>query len=204
MNNSHYCHSLKNENAGLRSCKPVEKLHRKYKTNRFSQFASFLFTVPRGVRGPSGGFSLIEVAMALGIFGFAIIPIIGLMGTAQVVCQDSIQASSRARIFEQITPLLSTTTDILGSGTSYYFTVTGQKTEPNGTGNLAPVFTSTCVDVSGSLNNTSMFPNNAVAGLTATKVIKVYIQHYLQASPNTTSTMGTTFVVFSKDPKDLL
>ena len=145
--------------------------------------------------------------MALGIFGFAIIPVIGLMSSAQVVCQDSIQASARARIFEQVTPLLSTnSTNTPAAQGSFYFTVDAQKTTANGTGLLAPVFSANWEDVSGS--NT-----DAMAGLSANKVIKVSLQRYmnngLQIAPiagtslNTTPIMGTTFVVYSTDPKDL-
>jgi len=151
----------------------------------------------------STGFTLVEVAMALGIFSFAIIPVIGLMGTAQNVSQESIRASAKARIFEQVTPLLSNTTTLSSSGTSYYFTQAGQLTTPSGTGNLTPVFTATCSDVSGTLSNASVYPNNAAAGLTPNKVITVTIQHYMTGSPNTTSTMGTTFVAFSQDPRDI-
>jgi len=146
----------------------------------------------------SNGFTLVEVAMALGIFSFAIIPVIGLMGTAQNVSQESIRASAKARIFEQVTPLLSSTSALsalLVSGTSYYyFTGAGQLTTVGGTGNTVPVFTA-AASVSGSFNDVT-------AGLSSNKVIQVKIQHYmgLGALTNTTGTLGTTFIVFSQDP----
>ena len=181
----------------------------------------------RALRRCSRGFTLIEVAMALGIFSFAIIPVIGMMGTAQNVSQESIRASTRARMFEQITPLIANSSPLPSSGLTFVFTGNGQlttggsgtwvqtnssgtgqmspyvlTTSTSGTGTLTPIYAATCTDVSSSLSGTNS-PNNAAGGLTSTKVIKVSIQHYMSGATNTTGTLGTTFVMFSKDPKDL-
>ncbi|MEI6337622.1 MAG: prepilin-type N-terminal cleavage/methylation domain-containing protein [Verrucomicrobiota bacterium] len=164
--------------------------------NRFPRPLSSSPAEPPTARRNSKGFSLIEVAVALGIFSFGILPVIALMGSAQTVCQESIRASARARIFEQVTPLVSTTNTTPAAKGSFYFTVDAQKTTADGTGLLAPVFTANWEDVSGS--NT-----DAMAGLSANKVIKVSIQRYMNAALNTTPVMGTTFVVYSRDPKDL-
>ena len=69
------------------------------------------------------GFTLVEVAMALGIFAFAIIPVIGLMGTGLKVSKESIDASTTAQIFRQAKALVSTNTSI--GTTNLYFSNDG-------------------------------------------------------------------------------
>jgi uncharacterized protein (TIGR02598 family) len=73
------------------------------------------------------GFTLVEVAMALGIFAFAIIPVIGLMGTGLKVSKESIDASTTAQIFRQAKAVLSTNTSV--TSTNFYFSNEGDKLE---------------------------------------------------------------------------
>ncbi|MEI6493918.1 MAG: hypothetical protein WCO94_15320, partial [Verrucomicrobiota bacterium] len=70
---------------------------RAHVVTRFSRSVSF----SNPSLGRSGGFTLVEVAMALGLFAFAIIPIIGMMGTGLCVSKDSIESSTLAQIFRQ-------------------------------------------------------------------------------------------------------
>ena len=65
--------------------------------------------------------------MALGIFAFAIIPVIGLMGTGLKVSKESIDASTTAQIFRQAKAVLSTNTSV--TSTNFYFSNEGDKLE---------------------------------------------------------------------------
>ncbi len=52
-----------------------------------------------GRRGSSRAFSLIEVVIALGLFAFAIVPLIGLMSQGLIISGDSIQSANLAEIY---------------------------------------------------------------------------------------------------------
>ena len=146
------------------------------------------------------GFTLVEMAMALGIFSFAIFPIIGMMGAAQNVSQVSIRASTNARILEQVTALISNVTTVSVSGTlsnTYYFNGIGQMTTLVGTGNLAPVYVASCNDSSSSLANFTQYPNNAAAGLISNKVTGINIQRYMLTTPSHAPTPTPTGITGS-------
>jgi prepilin-type N-terminal cleavage/methylation domain-containing protein len=70
------------------------------------------------------GFTIIEVAIALGIFAFAIIPVIGLMSTGLKVSKESIDASTTSQIFRLAEARLSTN----ASTTEMYFSNEGEET----------------------------------------------------------------------------
>lgn len=74
----------------------------------------------------SAGFTLIEVAIALGIFAFAIIPIIGLMGTGLKVSKESIDDTTTAQIFRVAEATLSA--NAATSATNFYFSNEGTLT----------------------------------------------------------------------------
>ena len=66
------------------------------------------------------GFSLVEVAMALGIFAFAIVPVIGLMNVGLNMSKDSIDSNAMSQIFrltEAQAQVLTTGTGTFTSGT---------------------------------------------------------------------------------------
>ena len=57
--------------------------------------------------------------MPLGIFAFAIIPVIGLMGTGLKVSKESIDASTAANIYRLAEAMLSTNASV--TSTNMYF-----------------------------------------------------------------------------------
>jgi uncharacterized protein (TIGR02598 family) len=135
------------------------------------------------------GFSLVEVVMALGIFSFVIISIIGLMGSGLKASQDSIRDSTQARIFEQVAPLVRAITNAATTNGATNFTVAGQIA-----GNVADaIYTAKWTDESRSQTS------GPISGLRANKVWKVIIERYGVAD----SSMATNFVMLSIDPKDL-
>ena len=75
-------------------------------------------------------FTLVEVAMALGIFAFAIIPVIGLMGTGLKVSKESIDASTTANIYRLTEAMLSTNAAV--TSTNMYFSNEGEPTNAAG------------------------------------------------------------------------
>jgi len=52
------------------------------------------------------GFSLVEVVLALGIFSFAIISVIGLMGSGIKISHDAVTESAKSRIFDHLSQLV--------------------------------------------------------------------------------------------------
>jgi uncharacterized protein (TIGR02598 family) len=139
-------------------------------------------------RKSSSGFTLVEVIMALGIFSFAIVAIIGLMGTGLNVSKDSIQDSTFARIYEQVVPIVQSITDNATVNVSTNFTSSGQISKTSDDALYTVNLSKLSVPVSG-----------PVAGLRANRVWKVTIERYGVAN----SLMATNFVMLSKDPKDL-
>ena len=75
------------------------------------------------------GFTLVEVAMSLGIFAFAIVPLLGLMGTGLSVHRESMETSLRSRILSQVAPLARASANATGSA---LFTADGQLTQDSG------------------------------------------------------------------------
>jgi len=95
-------------------------------------FASFC--VPKTCvpifRQQAKAFTLVEVALALGIFAFAIIPVIGLMGTGLKVSKESIDASTTANIYRLAEAMLSTNAAV--TSTNMYFSNEGEPTNAAG------------------------------------------------------------------------
>jgi hypothetical protein len=83
-------------------------------------------------RQQAKAFTLVEVAMALGIFAFAIIPVIGLMGTGLRVSKESIDASTTANIYRLTEAMLSTNAAV----TSTVMRALGPR-DPRATRNMA-------------------------------------------------------------------
>jgi len=81
-------------------------------------------------RQQAKAFTLVEVAMALGIFAFAIIPVIGLMGTGLRVSKESIDASTTANIYRLTEAMLSTNAAV--TSTNMYFSNEGEPTNAAG------------------------------------------------------------------------
>ena len=114
---------------------------RLWKNRAFSLVAVFSrrmppvpFCVPRAcgpkLRQQAKAFTLVEVALALGIFAFAIIPVIGLMGTGLRVSKESIDASTTANIYRLTEAMLSTNAAV--TSTNMYFSNEGEPTNAAG------------------------------------------------------------------------
>lgn len=141
-------------------------------------------SVARQSSGRSGGFSLVEVAMALGLFAFAIIPIIGMMGTGLSVSKDSIESSTLAQIFRQAEAYAATNTNNTGT---LYFSSYGEQT-----------------NVSGAIYRMSfsnVTPTDAAAGLLARRLLQTTVVK--AAATNVAIPNGTRFLQLSMDPADL-
>ena len=126
---------------------------RLWKNRAFSLVAVFSrrmppvpFCVPRAcvpiLRPQAKAFTLVEVALALGIFAFAIIPVIGLMGTGLNVSKESIDASTTANIYRLTEARLSTNASV--TSTNIYFSNEGEPTNAAGAiyqANINPTIT---------------------------------------------------------------
>jgi len=108
--------------------------------------------------GARAGFTLVEVAMALGIFAFAIIPVIGLMGTGLKASKESIDASTTTQIFRQAEAVLATNASV----TDIYFSNEGEKLA-NASGAVYQAVMS------------AVTPNDAAQGLLVRKMWRVKI-----------------------------
>ena len=132
----------------------------------------------------SGGFSLVEVAMALGIFAFAIIPIIGMMGTGLSVSKDSIESSMLSQIFRQTEACAATNTNNTGT---LYFSSYGEQTNAG-----SAIYRMTFTNVT---------PADAAAGLLARRLLQATVVKV--AAQNIAIPNGTRFLQMSKDPVDM-
>ena len=153
---------------------------------RFSDMhvASPRHLLPRPSLRKAGGFSLVEVAMALGLFAFAIIPVIGMMGTGLSVSKDSIESSTLAQIFRQAEAYAATNTDNAGT---LYFTRYGEQTNLSGA-----IY---------QMSFSNATPTDAAAGLLARRLLQTTVVK--AAATNVAIPNGTRFLQLSKDPADL-
>jgi hypothetical protein len=97
--------------------------------------------------------------MALGIFAFAIIPVIGLMGTGLKASKESIDSSTTANIYRLAAAMLSTNASV--TTTNMYFSNEGNVT--NAAGAVYQAMT------------TSVPPTDAAQGLMVRKMWQVKI-----------------------------
>lgn len=74
-------------------------------------------------RPEKGGFSLIEVILALGVISFAAIPMIALLGNAMAVNRDAMEISLQERIFQSCREKISSAPP--DSGETLYFNISG-------------------------------------------------------------------------------
>ena len=154
---------------------------------RFSDMhvASPRHLLPRPSFRKAGGFTLVEVAMALGLFAFAIIPVIGMMGTGLCVSKDSIESSTLSQIFRQAEASAATNTDNAGT---LYFTRYGEQ-----------LASSSGAIYQMSFSNAT--PTDAAAGLLARRLVQTTVVK--AAATNVAIPNGTRFLQLSKDPADL-
>lgn len=97
--------------------------------------------------------------MALGIFAFAIIPVIGLMGTGLKASKESINASTTAQIFRIADALVASDASV--TTTNMFFSNEGEQTDSSDA-----VFKAVVSPLS---------PNDAAGGLLVRKMWQVQI-----------------------------
>jgi prepilin-type N-terminal cleavage/methylation domain-containing protein len=134
------------------------------------------------------GFTLVEVILALGLFTFAIIPLIGLMGQGVVISGDSIQTANLAEIHRHAAR------KVAGSPTStslppMYFTYSGEETNA-----LSSIYTLTFSNVD------SASASDASAGLLAKKIWNLRVAR----TANTNLALDVHFLLLNQDPVEAL
>lgn len=102
--------------------------------------------------------------MALGIFSFAIIPLVGLMGTGMNASQESIRSTTQARIVSALAPLARA--DETGKR---YFTMSGAEAAAT---DAEAIYEASWTDVTSSLQSKS---HNATAGLATARTREIRI-----------------------------
>ena len=135
------------------------------------------------------GFSLVEVAMALGIFAFAIAPVIGLMNLGLNVSKESIDASAMSQIFRRAEAAAMTSgTALYTSGTTLYFTNYGDEvtTAPHSNAVYQAVISGTTA-------------TDDAQGLFARRVLEIHVR---RASPQNTSVCKKVLEL-TMDPADM-
>ncbi len=130
-----------------------------------------------------GGFSLVEVVIALGLFAFAIIPLIGLMGGGLKISEDSIQSSNLSEIYRQAEARAVKYMNSNALPAVMYFNFSGGE--------------SSAADAIYQLSFTTNAPAGAAQGFLARKTWKFTVER-----ANTTNIVGERFISLSQDPVD--
>ena len=149
-----------------------------------------------GIPACKRGFTLVEVAMALGIFAFAIVPVLGVMGVALNVSKESVDSTAMSEIFRLVearTMTSGTTTSspaTRGFSTSgpFYFTNYGEEVTTNGHANA--VYQAVLADI------TSV---DAAQGLLARRVVEVTVLRVSGSS----DILSQRVLELTKDPINL-
>lgn len=133
------------------------------------------------------GFSLVEVVIALGLFAFAIVPLIGLMGGGLKISEDSIQSANLAEIYRHASARIASTptaTDI----DPMYFTFSGEQAT-NADSRIYHLAFSNVSSV-----------NDAASGLVSRKVWRLRVTR----AANTNLVLDEHFIMLNQDPVDAL
>jgi len=141
------------------------------------------------MRRRCGGFSLVEVAVALGIFAFAITPVVGLMGLSLNASKDSIDASAMTQIFRLAETRATTSASSTSSLAAMYFSNDGEEDT-----------TSTHANTIYLVNFNPVSRTDAAQGLLARKLWEVTVTR--ASTPNTI--LSKRFLQVSSDPADLI
>lgn len=133
------------------------------------------------------GFSLVEVVIALGLFAFAIVPLIGLMGGGLKISEDSIQSANLAEIYRHASARIASTptaTDI----DPMYFTFSGEQA----TNTDSRIYQL-------SFSNVDSI-DDAAGGLLSRKVWRLRVTR----AANTSLVLDEHFLILNQDPVDAL
>ena len=132
----------------------------------------------------ASGFTLIEVVIAIGVFAFAILGIIGLMSTGVTISRESVQASTMAQMYREGEGYLATNTN----STNLWFSNEGVRTNPS-----TAVF---------QLNITATnYTNDATQGILA-RNLSSYLAVVVRY-PATNSILGSRFIQITVDPTSM-
>src|SRR5687767_6185048 len=92
--------------------------------------------LPVSTRSDSSGFSLVEVAMSIGIIAFAFVALFALVPTGLTTFRESIDISNETWIMQNMNSMVQTTDfrkiedlDFEKSGEIYYFDEEGKRTD---------------------------------------------------------------------------
>jgi len=134
------------------------------------------------------GFTLVEIVLSLGVFTFAIVPIVGIMGVSLNVSNESIQSSVSSLMFRQGEAYLV-------SGSNRYIP------------NLPPIYFSNTGDQQAAspgsiyqLNFTNIAPSDDAKGLLARKLVQMTVVRTVTP----TISLSQQVFQYSKDPVDLI
>ena len=131
------------------------------------------------------GFSLVEVVIALGLFAFAIVPLIGLMGGGLKISEDSIQSANLAEIYRHASARIAsspTNTQIA----PMYFTFSGEQAT-NADSRIYQLTFSNVPSMS-----------DAAGGLLARKVWRLQVMR----AANANIVLDEHFLMLNEDPVD--
>ncbi len=121
----------------------------------------------------------------MGLFAFAIVPLIGLMGGGLKISEDSIQSSNLSEIYRQAEAQLAKHTNTNAPNAMYFTFSAGQTSEGS-------------ADAIYQLSFTTNAPAGAFQGLLARKVWKLKVAR----AANTNVIVAEHFISLSQDPVD--
>ena len=137
----------------------------------------------------AGGFSLVEVVIALGLFAFAIVPLIGLMGGGLKISEDSIQSSNLAEIYRHASARIASTPTATAID-PMYFTFSGEVA----TNASSQIYRLTFSNVA------SADIGDAARGLVSRKLWRLQVTR----AANTGVVLDDHFLMSNQDPVDAL
>lgn len=132
-------------------------------------------------------FSLVEVILALGLFAFVIIPLIGLLGQGLTIGRDSANDSNLTQIYRQ-------------AGAKIIANQTSESIAPMYFNFSAAETTSSDVNAVYKLTFAKVVPTDAAAGLVSRNQWKLEVF----SPPNASSSISRHFVLQSRDPSQMI
>ena len=134
----------------------------------------------------SAAFSLVEVVLALGLFAFVIVPLIGVFGGGLTIGRDAAQDSNLAQIYRQASAKVAAN-PTNASITPMFFTYSAEETT---SGDANAIY---------KLTFTKVVPSDAAAGLIARNQWKLEVFN----PPTAAKSFNQYFIVQSRDPAQM-
>ena len=105
-----------------------------------SQYIPLSGNLPRPNRARNGGFSLVEVTLAIGIIAFAFVALFGLLPTGMQTFRASVDSTNDITIMQEMNAMVQVTRwkyvdklDANNGGDTYYFDEEGRRTDTKAT-----------------------------------------------------------------------